>query len=1217
MTLSAEQFAKAMISAGLSSADEIKSFWATLPSGSRPKDGETLANVLVQTEKLTQFQAKEILSGSATPLVLGDYVILSKIGAGGMGQVFQARHRRMKRLAAIKLLPPSLTKDEAAIKRFEREVEAAAKLSHPNIVIAYDAGHFKDRHFLAMEYVEGEDLSSCVARQGLFSVRQALDCTLQAARGLEYAHKNGVIHRDIKPANLLLDHQGTVKILDMGLARLDSAGSGQDELTGTGQIMGTVDYMAPEQALATKHADGRADIYSLGVTLWYLLTGRALYDGDSVMAKLLAHRDKAIPTLRKIRPQVSPELDAVFAKMVAKRPEDRYQKMQEVITALIKLLAEEDKAANDPTVNLAPGDPNLWPPKRGSLDTTAAFSGAKAAPLAIAKPIAGGVNPDTLGTVQNDTSANLPMVVPVPIIETKRAAIARPLPAKPAPSVPWWKKPLVLIAAAGGFGGLVLLLGVIVFFVQTKDGLIRVEIDDPQIEVAIKGTDIVLKQADQGKDVKVSPGEKTLVIQRGDFEFETDKLILKKGTTVTVRVELLADQIAVKQGDQVLGQAKLPAKPPVASAVAGGWHGWPADVPKPAIAPFDAAQAKKHQEEWAAYLKVPVEYTNSIGMKFRLIPPGEFMMGSTKEEIEEAIPSAHPTDKWFRAYMASEAPQHKVILTKPIYLSTYEVTQHQYQSLIGKNPSFFAASGAEAKWVEKVAGVDTSEHPVEGVSWIEANELAQKLNERDSLSVGYRLPTEAEWEFACRAGSTGRFWYGENHQELTKTAWHVVNSGSQTHVVGKLTANPLGLCDMHGNVWEWVQDGWSPQFYEETSRVPAIDPLGVPSSENLHVFRGGDWTYVSTSCRSSARRADVPTARTAFLGIRLALNVDAAKSAMAKEKEISGPKPAVTASPAPQPWVVYKPGPAEGNLIGAGKKIVLISGDEQYRSEEALPQLGKILCKRHGFECTVLFAIDPKTGAINPMVTDNIPGLEALKTADLMILATRARNLPDEQMQHIVDYVNSGRPIVGLRTATHAFANPTSQKFSRYAMQGQEWPQGFGGEVLGEGWSGHQGKTNVNSTRAVFAPGASGNVILKGIRSGDIWVPSNVYAVKYPRRGDTDSLLLGQVLEGMRPYDKPVDGPLNNPMAPIAWTKLYNSASGKQARTFTTTMGAAQDLENESLRRLIVNASLWALGLEAQIPEQTNVDLVGEFLAPPIKFGDHRVGVPPSAHDLK
>jgi type 1 glutamine amidotransferase len=313
------------------------------------------------------------------------------------------------------------------------------------------------------------------------------------------------------------------------------------------------------------------------------------------------------------------------------------------------------------------------------------------------------------------------------------------------------------------------------------------------------------------------------------------------------------------------------------------------------------------------------------------------------------------------------------------------------------------------------------------------------------------------------------------------------------------------------------------------------------------------------------------------------------------------------AEPADRPWAVYQG--SEGP--GKGKHIVLISGDEEYRSEEALPQLAKILAKHHGFKCTVLFAIDPKDGTINPKVNNNIPGLETLKTADLMVIATRFRNLPDAQMKHIADYVEAGKPIIGMRTATHAFANGGSKLYAKYNWTDRKWPGGFGKQVLGETWVAHHGHHGKESTRGIVAKEAKDHPILKGIKDGDIWGPSDVYAVRLPLPGDSKPLVLGQVLEGMKPTDKPLAGKKNDPMMPVAWVKTY-TIDGKTGRVFTTTMGASQDLASEGLRRLLVNAAYWAVGMEARIPERAKVDIVGTYSPRRFSFGGHQKGVKPS-----
>lgn len=318
---------------------------------------------------------------------------------------------------------------------------------------------------------------------------------------------------------------------------------------------------------------------------------------------------------------------------------------------------------------------------------------------------------------------------------------------------------------------------------------------------------------------------------------------------------------------------------------------------------------------------------------------------------------------------------------------------------------------------------------------------------------------------------------------------------------------------------------------------------------------------------------------------------------------------------AEDPWIVFEGGAGPGQ----GKHIVLVSGDDEYRSEEALPQLAKILSTHHGFKCTVLFAIDPKDGTIKPDYQENIPGLEALKTADLAILFLRFRNLPDDQMKLLVDYIESGKPIIGLRTATHSFDLRTSKTYGKYTWtaRDKDWEGGFGKKVLGETWVSHHGNHGSQSCRGIVVPDQAGHPILRGIKSGDIWGPTDVYGIKLPLPGDSQPLVLGQVLVGMKADDKPLEGPKNDPMMPIAWTKTYTGTSGKPARIFTTTMGASLDLLNEGVRRLIVNATYWAVGLESKIPEKSNVAIVGKYEPTMFKFGGYTKGKKPADYASK
>jgi len=326
-------------------------------------------------------------------------------------------------------------------------------------------------------------------------------------------------------------------------------------------------------------------------------------------------------------------------------------------------------------------------------------------------------------------------------------------------------------------------------------------------------------------------------------------------------------------------------------------------------------------------------------------------------------------------------------------------------------------------------------------------------------------------------------------------------------------------------------------------------------------------------------------------------------------------------------WVTYKgkSGP------GKGKHIVFISGDEEYRSEEGLPLLAKILAVRHGFKCTVLFAVDPATGEINPNYPKNIPGTEALHSADLLVILTRFRDLPDAQMKPIDDYLKAGKPVIGLRTATHAFNIPKGKTYSHYGNgyngEMMEWTDGFGRLVLGEKWISHHGSHRNESTRGLFAPEARGNPLLNGIKDGEIWGDTDVYGVRLPLPGDARPLVLGQVLKrkgpianddinyGNRPDDEPLDGPKNNPMMPVAWTKSYQLPDGKPGRSFTTTMGSSTDLANEALRRLLVNAA-YSL-LEMKVPAKADVALVGDYQPSAYRPNNFKKGVKPGDLELK
>jgi serine/threonine-protein kinase len=668
------------------------------------------------------------MQGSAEQAVFGEYVILEQIGQGGMGVVWKARHRRMDRLVAVKMLTPAAVHSPQAVERFHREVQAAARLSHPNLVAAYDAGQQRGVHYLVMEYVEGRDLAAVLNACGPLSVPQAVDCILQAARGLHYAHQQGVVHRDIKPGNLLLDPQGRVKILDMGLARFDHGGMEQrdgERLTRSDQIMGTGEYMAPEQALDMHDADARSDIYALGCTLYRLLTGEPPYQGDTFTQLFLAHRESPIPSLTAARPEVPETLDAFFRRMVAKLPADRYPSMAEVIADLERTPHAACLAAREVGVS----------------EVTAAVA---------ASPT---VDPQT----------------------NRRGGVGLRMPAGLRQ-----RRWLVTWAACAGLAGM-LLLGVVF------------------------------------RDSGFRP------------------------------------------------------------------------APALAVAPFDARQAKEHQSAWAGHLGMPVEVTNSIGMRLSLIPPGEFEMGSASEVVGWARAEGmrgNPNDKTFLERLSGECPRHRAEISRPFYLAAFPVTQGEYQQVMGVNPSAFCDPqipgsrlfpppnarhvDERARAACRAAGWDTGRHPVETVSWNDAVEFCRRLSahpEERAAGRVYRLPTEAEWEYACRAGTTTRWWYGDDAAGLGPCAWFGRNADQTTHPVGEKRANPWGLFDTYGNVWQWCGDYYDPRYYE---RSTGTNPPG-PTTGTYRVARGGPWGGGPSVCRSAYRSNYVADGISCNLGFRVAL----------------------------------------------------------------------------------------------------------------------------------------------------------------------------------------------------------------------------------------------------------------------------------------------------------------------------------------------------------
>jgi serine/threonine protein kinase len=360
MALPLRKFVKRLIKCGLITAEELSTFQERLEDEEQPKNAQDLARELILAGRLTRFQAQAVFQGKTRELLFDEYIVLDKIDEGGMGRVFKAKHRTTDRIVALKLFSAKAASSPDAVARFLAAVSAAAKLAHPNVLATLEAREHEGMYGLIMEFVEGDDLGRILDEGGPLPVDTAVDCVVQAARGLEYAHTQGIVHHDIKPANLLVDQDGTLKILGLGVSRVfvDGEVASRNSSDGTpevGSLLDTGDSTAAEQACGHCGADPRDDVYALGGTLYRLLIGKAPHEGDALVPIRRDQRAGPVPSLREAQPEVSEALDRVFRKMVAENPKDRYQSMGEVVAALEACVtAPEDRRAPEPIRDSGP-----------------------------------------------------------------------------------------------------------------------------------------------------------------------------------------------------------------------------------------------------------------------------------------------------------------------------------------------------------------------------------------------------------------------------------------------------------------------------------------------------------------------------------------------------------------------------------------------------------------------------------------------------------------------------------------------------------------------------------------------------------------------------------------------------------------------------------------------------------------------------------------------
>ncbi|HEX7449172.1 MAG TPA: bifunctional serine/threonine-protein kinase/formylglycine-generating enzyme family protein [Pirellulales bacterium] len=681
MPIALRRYRKRLLASRLLTATELRTLERSLPRRSRRP--EALADALIASGKLTAYQAAEIDQGRGRSLVLGNYVLLDTLGAGGMGRVFKARHRRLDRIVALKTLTEQSAADDELIERFRREAWAVAQLAHPNIVAAYDADEADGLHFLVMEFVDGPNLSDLVRRRGPLPIDEAVRYTLDAARGLAYAHAQGFVHRDVKPSNLVLDASGLVKLLDLGLARAATAANAGAELTLAGDVVGTAEYMAPEQAFDTRSVDARADIYSLGATLYRLVTGELMYRAETPLRLIAAHREQPIPPLGAARDDVPRWLETLYKRMVAKDADERPQTMDEVVSAL---------------------DKRRSPGRRKAARTADDDSSSDISPRPITVPV----------FAEASDSGDELLVCNPASQPTNQAAADRALTEVPSqPRIP----PLAALTALAAAIALIVLLS------------------------------------------------------------------WKESTGVA----------------------------------AGHAH--------------SAPRTTELVEPATRYLNTATTETNSLGMRLVLIPPGEFTLAG-----DDASP-AGPME-----------------VMRPFYCGVHEVTVGQFRRFVEETGHRAGERSSAFNSLPSATFAQSDRHPAVNIEPADAQAFCDWLSRREGAP--YRLPTEVEWEHACRAGGQGAWWFGDDPARLPRYAWYAEHGGNRTHQVGLLEPNPFGLHDLLGNAAEWC--------------LARPDEINSPAAFAGHVLRGGSWSARDAAQLHASVRAACPLGgRSTITGFRV------------------------------------------------------------------------------------------------------------------------------------------------------------------------------------------------------------------------------------------------------------------------------------------------------------------------------------------------------------
>ena len=831
-----------------------------LPSVNR----ETVRPATLHADTTSEFSGRQF----------GRYPILRPLGEGAMGNVYLALDTALDRHVALKIPKTEGAANAEFMARFTREARAAAALNHSNICKVYDAGEYEGTAYITMDYIDGVPLSRFIGSQKLQSVDSVLQMIKTIAEAVSHAHSKGIIHRDLKPGNILVDAEFTPHVTDFGLARRFGETSDESRITQEGLLIGTPAYMAPEQVKGEQSKIcPQSDVYSLGVVLFELLTSRLPFEGKipEMLAKVL--RDSP-PVPSHLRKDLSEGVDDICLKMLQKNPTHRYSTMEDLIAAITKL-----------------------PRKPQTSAISAADAARSQSPFEIQKAhvelmLKKGQYAAAIQDLEKLAKEKAPGAKAVAEWARTKLTVAR------AESKALSPAGLAALLQTGqqlfeksDYSGCIQLLDDVPSLRRTEamEELLREarkrETDADQLLLEIK--DKERRQETEGLEhlvrrfLKLKPGNayakrlwealntysKTPPTRR-NYRFEKGRLqptqepgFLRQwailGSLVGVLVFLSVYAYVAhylknaspsrEANESAISRTNANIEKPLNPKMAFGNF-----TPPLAVAPFDEVTAKSHQKAWADFVKEPVEYTNSAGMKLNLIPAGEFIMGSPDNE---------------NGRRASEGPQHQVRLTQPIYMSKTEVTQGAWFKIMGTKPWHAAVfSFAPIK--------DGDDYAVTGIDRHDALKFCRKLGETERQH--YRLPTEAEWEFSCRGGTQSAFGFGDDFGELKEYAWYNENSNDignkYPQIVGLKTPNTFGLHDMHGNVWEWCHDVYADATYAARTGT-TNDPVSLGGS-GMTVLRGGCWLRDARNARAANRNRSNPDSHFNIYGMRVVRIID-------------------------------------------------------------------------------------------------------------------------------------------------------------------------------------------------------------------------------------------------------------------------------------------------------------------------------------------------------